>query len=185
MGDRVAVLKDGDVMQCDTPSGLYENPANTFVATFIGSPKMNVVDATVGHDQLQMLGTTVALSRVQTTALVAADRGRAVRVGLRPLDLRPPTDMAGSEHTGRLRGVIDVVEHSGSEIFATVRVDEQLMVARFPRHTVPRSGESVELAFNPAHLYFFDAESGARLIDREAVLRDLDGRTQRSAVVSQ
>ena len=45
MGDRVAVLKDGDVMQVDTPSGLYENPANTFVATFIGSPKMNVLDA--------------------------------------------------------------------------------------------------------------------------------------------
>lgn len=184
MGDRVAVLKDGDVMQCDTPSGLYENPANTFVATFIGSPKMNVLDATIGDDSLTMLGASVPVSRVQTRALLSADRGRAIRVGLRPLDLRPPDDIAGAAHTGRLDGVVDVVEHSGSEVFATVKVHDQLVIARFSRHVVPRAGDRVQLAFNPAHLYFFDAASGARLIDRDAVLRELDpAGAQRSAVV--
>jgi hypothetical protein len=79
--------------------------------------------------------------------------------------------------------VIDVVEHSGSEIFTTVRVNDVLVTGRFPRTSVPRSGERVELAFNPAHLYFFDAEDGARLIDREAVLRELEGPAENRAVV--
>jgi multiple sugar transport system ATP-binding protein len=180
MGDRVAVLKDGDVMQADTPSGLYENPANTFVATFIGSPRMNLLDATIGAESLTLLGETVTLHPLQAGALRGAG---SVRVGLRPQDLRPPADVAGVAHTGRLHGVIDVVEHSGSEIFTTVRVNDVLVTGRFPRTSVPRSGERVELAFNPAHLYFFDAEDGARLIDREAVLRELEGPAENRAVV--
>ncbi|MEA2146679.1 MAG: multiple sugar transport system ATP-binding protein [Solirubrobacteraceae bacterium] len=183
MGDRVAVLKDGDVMQVDTPSGLYENPANTFVATFIGSPKMNVLDAAIGNDTLTLLGETVALHPLQAAALRAAGSAGTVRVGLRPQDLRPPADVAGVAHTGRLRGVVDVVEHSGSEIFTTVRVEHELVIGRFPRNSVPVGGERVELAFNPAHLYFFHAESGARLIDREAVLRELGGPAEHGAVV--
>jgi multiple sugar transport system ATP-binding protein len=183
MGDRVAVLKDGDVMQVDTPAGLYENPANTFVATFIGSPKMNVVDAAIGNDTLTLLGETVTLPAPQAAALRAAGASGTVRVGLRPQDLRPPADVAGVAHTGRLRGVVDVVEHSGSEIFTTARVNDELVIGRFPRNSVPVGGDRVELAFNPAHLYFFDAVSGARLIDREAVVRELEGPAERPAVV--
>jgi multiple sugar transport system ATP-binding protein len=183
MGDRIAVLKDGDVLQVDTPAGLYENPANTFVATFIGSPKMNVLEAELTDQGLTMLGATVGLSPVQARALAETQSGRAIRVGLRPLDLRPPADIAGAEHTGRVRGVVDVVEHSGSEVFATVKVADTLVVSRFSRHVVPQAGDRVELAFSPAHLYFFDAETGARLIDRDAVLRDSDAGAQRSAVV--
>ena len=79
--------------------------------------------------------------------------------------------------------MIDVVEHSGSEIFATVRVNDELVTGRFPRNSAPASGDRVELAFDPAHLYFFDAEGGARLIDREAVLRELEGSAEHRAVV--
>lgn len=178
MGDRVAVLKDGEVMQVDTPSGLYENPANMFVATFIGSPRMNVLDGTLSNgegDRITALGATLALHPVQAKALRSGDGGRSVRVGLRPADLRPPADVPGSGYTGRMHGVVDVVEHSGSEVFTTVRVDDRLVVSRFPRNIVPSSGDRVELAFNPSHLYFFDAHSGNRLIDREAVLRELEG----------
>ena len=52
------------------------------------------------------------------------------------------------------------MEHSGSEIFTTVRVNDELVIARFPRNSVPVGGDRVELAFNPAHLYFFDARAG-------------------------
>jgi multiple sugar transport system ATP-binding protein len=183
MGDRVAVLRDGDVMQVDTPTGLYENPANTFVATFIGSPKMNIVDASVSDNELAMLGEKVTLAPAQADAVRGARHDGKIRVGLRPSDLRPPADVAGAAHTGRMRGVVDVVEHAGSEVFTTVRVDEQLVVARFPRHSVPTSGDRVELAFNPTHLYFFDAQSGTRLIDREAGLRESDAPADPSAVV--
>jgi multiple sugar transport system ATP-binding protein len=177
MGDRVAVLKDGDVLQVDTPSGLYENPANSFVASFIGSPKMNMLQGEFVDDpkdpSVTILGSTVGLRPLQAQALRTAGAGRNPQVGLRPVDLRPPADVAGTSHTGRLRGTIDVVEHSGSEIFPTVRVQDQLVMARFPRTIVPRAGDQVELAFDPSHLYFFAADGGERLIDREAVLQDI------------
>jgi multiple sugar transport system ATP-binding protein len=185
MGDRVAVLRDGDVMQCASPSGLYENPANSFVAAFIGSPKMNLLDAelTGAEDKpvLRMLGEQVALHPLQARALRAGGT-RTVRVGLRPADLRPPSDVAGSAHTGRLHGVVDVVEHSGSEVFTTVRVHDELVMARFPRTLVPSTGDRVEVAFNPSHLYFFAVDSGERLIDREAVLREVGDVPQAVAV---
>jgi multiple sugar transport system ATP-binding protein len=177
MGDRVAVMRDGDLLQCDTPTGLYENPANSFVAGFIGSPTMNMCSAaftdTDGRGWLQMLGTQVELHPLQAGALRESEAGRNPNVGLRPVDLRPPADVAGSSHTGRLTGTIDVVEHSGNEIFTAVRVEHQILSARFPRTIVPRVGDQVELVFDPSHLYFFAAGSGERLIDREAVLREI------------
>jgi multiple sugar transport system ATP-binding protein len=177
MGDRVAVLKDGDVMQCATPSGLYENPANSFVAGFIGSPKMNLLSGEFQDGEqrptLTVLGVEVELHPLQAKALRDSGGGRTPLVGIRPADLRPPADVAGTSHTARLQGTVDVVEHSGSEIFVTVRVQDQLVLARFPRTIIPTAGDDVELVFNPSHLYFFDAQTGERLIDREAVLRDL------------
>jgi multiple sugar transport system ATP-binding protein len=187
MGDRVAVLKDGDVMQCDTPSGLYENPANSFVAGFIGSPKMNLLSGEfqdgAQRPTLKLLGGEVELHPLQAKALRESGGGRAPLVGIRPADLRPPADVAGTSHTARLQGIIDVVEHSGSEIFVTVRVQDQFVLARFPRTIIPTAGDHVELVFNPSHLYFFAADSGERLIDREAVLRDL-GEAPKSGALS-
>ena len=189
MGDRVAVLKDGHLLQCATPSGLYENPANSFVATFIGSPRMNVVQGELtGEGQepaVALLGSTVALHPLQAKALRAGCADGKLQVGLRPVDLRPPSDVAGSAHTGRLQGVVDVVEHTGSEIFTSVRVADQLVSARFPRTMVPSTGDRVELAFNPGHLYFFAMEGGERLIDREAVLREVGEAPEVGAVVPQ
>jgi multiple sugar transport system ATP-binding protein len=186
MGDRVAVLKDGDVLQCATPSGLYENPANSFVASFIGSPNMNLLPGELGGSEAEptvtFLGTTVALHQSQGKALRDHGGNSKAQVGLRPADLRPPSDVAGSAHTGRLQGVVDVVEHSGSEVYTSVRVSDQLISARFPRTIVPTSGERVDLAFSPTHLYFFAAEGGERLIDRETVLRELGDAPQSNAL---
>jgi multiple sugar transport system ATP-binding protein len=175
MGDRVAVLRHGEALQCDTPSGLYDNPANDFVATFIGSPKMNMLEGTLRSGEepsVSFLGAEVPLHPVQAHALRSAGAPETLHVGLRPADLRPLADVSG-ECTGRLQGVVDVVEHTGSEVFTTLRVGDQLVVGRFSRHTVPKSGDSVALAFDPSHLYFFAPDTGHRLIDREAVLREL------------
>ncbi|MGO9955766.1 MAG: ABC transporter ATP-binding protein [Solirubrobacteraceae bacterium] len=186
MGDRIAVLKDGDVLQVDTPSGLYENPANSFVGRFIGSPSMNTVPGDFVDGErptLRLLGIDVELHPLQAKSLRESSTGRRPLVGLRPADLRPPADVAGAGHTGRLHGTIDVVEHSGSEIYTIVRVAEELVTARFPRTIVPRIGDQVELAFDPSHLYFFSAQGGERLIDRVTVLRDL-GEAPKAGVLS-
>lgn len=182
MGDRVVVLKDGEIMQVDTPSGLYDNPANVFVATFIGSPKMNLCEGelvSVGSElNVNFLGTQVSLEPEHANALRESATERSVRVGLRPLDLRPSAELAGAGRVSRIHGVVDVVEHTGSEAFATIRAAEQLLMARFPRHLVPDSGEHVELAFQPTNIYLFDADSGQQLLDRRTLIR------QRSEVLT-
>jgi multiple sugar transport system ATP-binding protein len=175
MGDRVAVLKDGEVLQCDTPAGLYDHPANTFVATFIGSPKMNIIEGRLGESgqatSVTLLGATVSLDPALGRSLTGRAGGeQKLLVGLRPQDLRPPGDVGGGAQSGRLRGAVEVVEHTGSEAFVTVRIEDQLLVARFPRNEVPATGEHVELAFNPGLLHFFDAGTGGRLVERDGVL---------------
>ncbi len=144
MGDRVAVLKDGDVHAvCDTPSGLYENPANSFVATFIGSPKMNLVPGEFTgrgrRPSVTLLGAKVALaSRSRPRPCGPTAPTASCQVGMRPADLRPPADVAGSAHTARLQGIVDVVEHSGSEIFAISPRRRPAGVRALPAHDHPR-----------------------------------------------
>jgi multiple sugar transport system ATP-binding protein len=177
MGDRVVVLKDGEIMQLDTPSGLYDNPANVFVATFIGSPRMNLCDGELtgagSEASVRFLGLDVPLDRAQASALPKGGTNRSVRVGLRPLDLRPAVELPATERAGRMQAVVDVVEHTGSEVFATVRVADQLLTARFPRHLVPETNDHVELTFEPTNIYLFSAETGERLIDRQKLSRKL------------
>jgi multiple sugar transport system ATP-binding protein len=112
LGDRVAVLRDGTVQQCDTPEQLFERPANVFVAAFMGSPAMNLVDAEVREGQLHMAGLSLPLPRG------TAPDG-AVIAGLRPTDLvaEPEGDAP------RLRAQLEVVERLGSESHLIFPVD--------------------------------------------------------------
>jgi multiple sugar transport system ATP-binding protein len=82
MGDRVAVMKDGILQQCDTPRVLYDSPANTFVAGFIGSPAMNLVEGKLVDNGVQLGETVIALSRQLRESAGAS--GAPVTVGLRP-----------------------------------------------------------------------------------------------------
>ena len=97
-----------------------------------------------------MLAEEVALHPLQAKALRACGT-RAVQVASgRLICGRPVTGRLGS--SGRLHGIVDVVEHPGSEVFTTVPVHDALVMARFPRTLVPSTGDRVELAFNPGHL---------------------------------
>jgi multiple sugar transport system ATP-binding protein len=181
MGDRVAVLKDGEIMQVDTPSGLYDNPANVFVASFIGSPQMNLCDGELSRDgselSVSVLGTRVSLTPDQAGALGQSTAERSLLVGLRPLDLVPAVELREADRACRLDAVIDLVEHTGSEVFATVRVANQSLVARFPRHPVPRSGDHVQLAFYARDIHLFAAGNGAALSVRGGALGGDRGNT--------
>ncbi len=103
LGDRVAVLRDGTVQQCDTPERLFEEPANIFVAAFMGSPAMNLAPGELRGGRLQFAGIEVALER-------APRHEGAVIAGIRPTDLK-----AGGDGGGRLPAQLEVVERLGSE----------------------------------------------------------------------
>jgi multiple sugar transport system ATP-binding protein len=125
MGDRVAVMRKGELQQLDAPQRLYDRPANLFVATFIGSPSMNVLQGTLeevdgrltvrlGRDTLELPDETR-----ERDAALREYRGRAIAVGIRPENL---SDAASGAKGGVLRGIARVTEALGAEVLAHVDV---------------------------------------------------------------
>jgi multiple sugar transport system ATP-binding protein len=158
MGDRVAVLADGRLQQCDTPRVLFDGPVNAFVAGFIGSPAMNLIDLPASQD-VRLGGAEVPLTPDQRAAL----RGRAVTVGVRAegWDLVAPDDGAA--------GVVALVEELGSDayVYLSVQIDEERVeriVARIPPdRSLPRLGDALGLRPKPSSFHLFDTETGDRV----------------------
>ncbi|WP_278261045.1 sn-glycerol-3-phosphate ABC transporter ATP-binding protein UgpC [Nocardia sp. AG03] len=158
MGDRVAVLKDGLLQQCASPRDLYRDPANMFVAGFMGSPAMNLFTLPVTDGTVTIGGYPVQVPR----AAVDAAEGSVV-LGIRPEHLE-----VGS---GGLRMEVDVVEELGSDAYVYGRAVSQdasgqtgeSIVARVDWRNPPAKGEQLELIADPEHVYFFHPENGSRL----------------------
>jgi multiple sugar transport system ATP-binding protein len=183
LGQRVAVMRDGYVQQVDTPQTLYRRPANLFVAAFIGSPSMNLVQATVEDGKVSFAGFELALP--------GGDHPQGeVILGIRPQDFDDAAFADPSLPT--IEADVLVVEELGSEshvIFAidaapvdadSVRAatdegDQAILVAddRRSRFTAAvderssvRPGMRIKLGLDPARFHFFDVESGAALGNR-------------------
>jgi len=162
LGDRVVVMKDGLVQQVGEPLELYNQPANKFVAGFIGSPAMNfaTVNMTDGDGRLTARNSGMEIE----VPAMHADRlrrhvGRRMTLGIRPEDLHVAgqADPAGLTFPSK----IEVVEQLGSEILLDVRVGDGTMVASVDPTTRAKVSEELRLAINPARLHFFDAETEA------------------------
>jgi multiple sugar transport system ATP-binding protein len=193
MGHRVAVMRDGELQQVDTPQRLYDAPANLFVASFVGSPPMNLFEAVVESDNGRLV-CRIGDTELELPADVSSARpslanytGSRVAIGIRPEDVRESSGWDGA----RLRGRILLVESLGSEqlvhieIAATplersdlvdtaaqapspsLGVDDAersvTLLGRFDRHLLLSPGEAVEVAIDPRLLHFFDLDSGVAI----------------------
>nr|WP_295377640.1 sn-glycerol-3-phosphate ABC transporter ATP-binding protein UgpC [Pseudoxanthomonas sp.] len=159
LGQRIVVLKDGQIQQIDTPMALYEHPANLFVAGFLGSPAMNVLHGRLERADGLRLVLEAGLSIPLGDARVGEDwLGKAVAMGVRPEHLQP----AAPEATG-FDTLVEVVEPVGSEAFVNLMFGAHPLVSRLPPRQLPRAGAALRMAVDPAHLHFFDSESGRRL----------------------
>jgi multiple sugar transport system ATP-binding protein len=121
MGDRVAVMRKGELQQVDDPQTLYDRPVNLFVGGFIGSPAMNMVDATVernGHVAVDVGGQKLVLDDALLAArpALASYQGRQIILGLRPEDLEDASLVKDSPPDRRLRGTVELREALGSEL---------------------------------------------------------------------
>ncbi|MGB4689721.1 MAG: ATP-binding cassette domain-containing protein, partial [Candidatus Nanopelagicales bacterium] len=147
MGDRVAVLKDGILQQVDTPRALYDEPANAFVATFIGSPSMNIIDAKVVEGGADFGGSVLPIER---DVLAKAD-GDRVLVGVRPEDLHLAE--SGPEMK------VTLVEELGADtfVYGTTPDGVNELVARSRGFVSPHVGDIVHV--DPQRTYVFK-ESG-------------------------
>jgi multiple sugar transport system ATP-binding protein len=179
MGDRIAVLNNGVIQQLGTPGELYNQPANLFVAGFIGSPAMNLFSARLlrGADGAQVVIGDGADARTLRLAGTPADtisgqatsEGRSVIAGIRPEDLRLASE--GSENT--LAGTAEVVEHLGNEqvvylrapgIVASKGADGASVTARVGAGADLKPGAQVTLQPDLAHLHVFDPATGQRFL---------------------
>ncbi len=157
MGHRVAVLDHGELQQVDTPRRLYSSPANLFVAGFIGSPAMNLIETDRTGDELHFGSTVVPLSDDVQADLKASASTRFV-VGVRPEHLIQTPDGAPCgatvvEELGSDAFVHASMPHNGTEATVVVRVDGETAITRGDNLTIAIGG--------PVHI--FDAESGVRL----------------------
>ena len=153
LGHRVAVLRDARLQQFDAPRTLYAQPANTFVAEFIGSPSMNLCRLPVEHGALAFGGVDIAVPE-------AVRNGHSeLIVGLRPEALSLAADGCNA--------TVEVVEEIGADthVFCAAQIAGQdtKLVARVPTNVAPSQGERVHLRPTGGEVHFFDPESGARL----------------------
>ncbi len=151
LGDRIVVLDLGRIQQIDTPLNLYREPANRFVAGFIGSPPMNFVEGRVDD------GRFVAGDNSFSVPLQKPARAGPLVLGIRPEHVGVGRDGAAAKFT------LDLVEPIGNEVFVYASAGANHVVARVAPQELPQIGGPIELSFNPAQLHFFDAQSGARI----------------------
>ncbi|WP_066967478.1 ABC transporter ATP-binding protein [Microbulbifer sp. Q7] len=161
LGSRIAILNQGCLMQVGTPLTLYNDPDNTFVAGFMGSPPMNLLP--VANDGRRLTCALLQLSRADL-----AGQGAQLVLGLRPEKL---VYAAGAPASWpRLSGEIELVESLGAEMLVHLQAGGAQLVARLPGLRAFTPGETLQLAFDPAAAYLFDAQSGQRIrADRNPV----------------
>jgi multiple sugar transport system ATP-binding protein len=189
LGQRVAVLKDGILQQVDTPQHLYAHPVNLFVAAFIGSPPMNLVEAKVNEGRISFAGFTLPLGGGMT---LPDYEGRDVILGIRPSDLED-TAVWHNDQLPTIDVIAEVTEELGSEVNIIFAVDAPPVMtedtikaasdegeadsvsliadtthlarfcARVDARTTARPGRSITLSIDPGRFHFYAPETGASI----------------------
>ncbi|MCP9629489.1 sn-glycerol-3-phosphate ABC transporter ATP-binding protein UgpC [Rhodopseudomonas palustris] len=155
MADKIVVMQDGIVEQMGAPLELYDNPANKFVAGFIGSPAMNFLDGTLKVNGGQPCVETANGARLPITTAPANSNGKPVSYGIRPEHL----DFADSG----IEAEVVVVEPTGSETQIVARVGAQELIAVFRERHQVQPGDIIHLQPRPQVAHLFDKETGQRL----------------------
>ena len=166
LGDRIVIMKDGVIQQVGTPQEVFDNPANLFVAGFIGMPRMNQFDAELtmadGKYAVKLEGLTVVLSEEKQERLLAKNvKPQPVVLGVRPEHLA-----LDSGTSAKIKGVVDVAEMMGSEIHYHVTAqgkDIIIIVPTIGNRSFISMGKEIEFTFQGSVAHIFDKESGKNL----------------------
>ncbi|SFH54876.1 glucose ABC transporter ATP-binding protein [Pseudomonas syringae] len=164
LGDKVAVMKDGIVQQFGTPKQIYTDPANLFVASFIGSPPMNFIPLRLQRKDGQLIAALDSGQALCELPVGVSDAGledREIILGIRPEQIM----LAGAESTGlpTIRAEVQVTEPTGPDTLVFVTLNQSKVCCRLAPDVAPQVGESLTLQFDPARVLIFDAQSGERL----------------------
>jgi multiple sugar transport system ATP-binding protein len=155
LADRVVVLNKGIIQQAGSPMELYRQPANTFVAGFIGSPAMNFFEASIAGNSAR----TASGASFEFRPAAQVQEGRPVIVGVRPEHFQRSGEGPG------LTGAVSIVEPTGGQTFITVDLAGQPTIVTISGDDLVEVESSLTLYTSPQQVYVFDAETGVRLSD--------------------
>jgi multiple sugar transport system ATP-binding protein len=161
MGNRIVVMKDGFIQQVDTPITLFEDPSNLFVATFLGSPQMNIIEAELFLDgktlKAKLNGSDkqiVTFPDIKAKQLASSKYiGQKVLLGIRPEHVIP--------HDGDISVYVEVVEHLGDEsiLYAKMENRKDQFIIKIPFNSKMKSNEEINVSLDMNHVYLFDKEN--------------------------
>ncbi|MNZ25832.1 sn-glycerol-3-phosphate import ATP-binding protein UgpC [compost metagenome] len=163
LGDKVAVMKDGIIQQFGTPREIYNDPANLFVAGFMGSPPMNFIPLRLQRKGGRLVGLLDSADGRCELPLDDSDEGlegREVILGVRPEQVLVG---GGSGVLPGIRAEVQVLEPTGPDTLAFVEINQAKVCVRLAPDAAPLVGETLDLQFAPDKVLLFDAQSGERL----------------------
>ncbi|WP_070094921.1 ABC transporter ATP-binding protein [Pseudomonas sp. GTC 16473] len=164
LGDKVAVMKDGIIQQFGTPQQIYNDPANQFVASFIGSPPMNFIPVRLARQDGRLLALhDSGQARCELPLGEAADalEGREIILGIRPEQIA--LGAADGNGLPAIRAEVQVTEPTGPDLLVFVTLNQTKVCCRLAPDVACRVGDTLNLQFDPARVLLFDAANGERL----------------------
>jgi len=167
MADRIVVMKDGVIHQIDTPLDIYNNPANMFVAGFIGSPAINLLSGKLEAKDSQLCfvteGVSVALTKKQEETLKSY-QNKAIVFGIRPEDIYDARFDSMADAPQKIMALCDIVEPLGNEYHLQLKVGSYDLTARFDPKELPKMGQDLEISLNMLKAHFFDPGTEIRVV---------------------
>lgn len=167
MGDRIVVMKDGYIQQVATPSDLYDNPNNTFVAGFIGTPPMNFFNAVLvkenGHFAVKYEDNFTLPTPAEWADKIGKYENKKITFGIRPEHIGS-TAAETMEDAPRISAAVEVIEPMGSETYLYLKTGQTGFIARIDPHRKCEVGETVHLATIMRNAHIFDPETTERIV---------------------
>ena len=171
MGTRIVVMKDGIMQQVDTPQFLYDSPQNLFVATFLGSPQMNLFNATLSRENGVTYATfgknKIVISPEKANRIIDEKYfHQPVVLGIRPEDIHDEEVFIANSPDTIIEAHVDVMEKLGNETYLYMDIDgkEDYVIARIDARTKVKADEHVKLAVDSHHIHLFDPNTELTII---------------------
>jgi len=167
MGNRIVVMKDGNIHQVATPTALYDKPKNKFVAGFIGLPPMNFIEGTVIKKDGALFfneGSFQAKIIDQMTKALSAYIGKEVIFGIRPEDIYDKLFVSDAPAENTIRTICEIAEPMGSEVYLHLSAGKSKMIAKVGGHNLPEVNQDIDVVFDMSKIHFFDKETENAII---------------------
>ena len=175
MGDRIVCMKDGWVMQIDTPQKMYDEPANKFVAGFLGSPTMNFIDATLKYEReydqfIVEFGSAkrkfeIIVPESKVNSKLQNYVGKEIILGVRPENLHDEEMYLSNATTGIVECNVEITEMMGAEIYLYLNCEGIPLTARVSSRSTVRSGDMIQVALDPNRIHIFDKETEETIVN--------------------